>query len=121
MVQNPLNNSDIQQEIDDLENSVNDINANFDSNVYNLINTSLYSTVSDLDTVNAISCFTDGSTLNTPYKQGITQGTQAFVITSSFSATAAYSTQLAIVLADGRLYTRTKDASSNWREWVAIS
>lgn len=121
MIQNPLNNSDIQQEIDDLENSVNDINTNFDSNVYNLINTSLYSTVSDLNTVNAISCFTDGSTLNTPYKQGITQGTQAFVITASFSATASYSTQLAIVLADGRLYTRTKNASTSWREWVAIS
>lgn len=121
MVQNPLNNSDIQQEIDDLENSVNNINTNFDSNVYNLINTSLYSTASDLNTVNALSCFTDSSTLNTPYKQGITQGTQAFVITSSFSATASYSTQLAIVVSDGKLYTRTKDASTSWREWVAIS
>lgn len=121
MIQSPLNNSDIQTQIDDLKNSVNDINTNFNSNVYNLINASLYSTVSDLNTVNALSCFTDGSTLNTPYKQGITQGTQAFVITASFSATASYSTQLAIVLADGRLYTRTKDASSSWREWVAIS
>lgn len=121
MVQNPLNNSDIQQEIDDLENSINTINTNFNSNVWTIINNTLFATASDLNTVDTLSCFTDGNTLNTPFKQGLTQGQQAFVITGTWTATSSYCTQLAIVIDDNKLYTRRKGPQNGWREWVAIS
>ena len=55
MVQNPLNNSDIQQEIDDLENSINNINTNFNSNVWNVINSTLFSTVLENSSLESVS------------------------------------------------------------------
>lgn len=64
---------------------------------------------------------TNSSTLNTPYKEGLTTFSESLIITSRYgSAMATYTTQLSITSGSGVIYRRYKN-TGDWSSWEKLT
>lgn len=82
----------------------------------NFIRTIIYTDTiaSDLNAVTSLLCETNGSTLNTPYKEGVTTVQQLCVLTTNQQE--SYSTQFAFAVGYHAIYCRTK-VNGTWGGW----
>lgn len=80
------------------------------------IKTMVYTDIiaSDLNSVTSLFCETNGSTLNTPYKEGVTTVQQLCVLTANQQE--SYSTQFAFAVGYHAIFCRTK-TNGTWGAW----
>lgn len=69
---------------------------------------------SDLNSVTSLFCRTNASTLNTPYKEGISTATQYCVLTTNKQN--SYSSQIAFTVGNPNIYIRSR-TNNSWGAW----